>query len=144
MKYIRLFLFFILVISMSSCATIFTGSKQTVQVNSNPPGAQIEVNGISRGVTPSPVVLKKGKEGETITLKLDGYEDKTFRPTTVFNAVAIINLSNLIGWGIDIGTGAIWKYDQSYYNIQLKNKDRFNGNGSNPPERKKHSIGSPN
>ena len=48
----------------TSCATIFTGSKQTVQIKSFPEGAKIEVDGIERGVTPAPIKLKKGFSGQ--------------------------------------------------------------------------------
>ncbi|WP_431292993.1 PEGA domain-containing protein [Pedobacter sp. P26] len=44
---------------LSGCATIFTGTKQTVQINSNPPAATIEVDGVKAGVTPMAVPLKK-------------------------------------------------------------------------------------
>jgi hypothetical protein len=94
----------------SSCATIFTGSKQTVQINSIPPGADIEVDGLSAGVTPAPVRLKKGFTGQTVMLKKAGFETKIFQPATTFNPVAILNLLGLIGWGIDAATGAMMKY----------------------------------
>jgi len=104
----------------SSCATIFTGSKQTVQINSIPPGADIEVDGLSSGVTPAPVRLKKGFTGQTVMLKKAGFETKTFQPVTAFNPVAILNLLGLIGWGIDAATGAMMKYDPKVYEMKLE------------------------
>ena len=107
---------------MSSCATIFTGSKQTVQIRSFPEGAKIEVDGIERGVTPAPVKLKKGFSGQYVVLKKEGYETKTFQPETVFNAVSILNLFGIIGWGIDAATGAMMKYDPKVYEFTLEPK----------------------
>lgn len=107
---------------LSSCATIFTGSKQTVQINSMPPSADIEVDGIKVGVTPMAVPLKKGFTGQTLSLKLDGYETKTFQPVTTFNPVAVLNLFGLIGWAVDAATGAMMKYDPKVYDVKLDQK----------------------
>ena len=68
---------------LTGCASIFTGTTQTVQVNSTPSGANVSVSGLDRGQTPLPVVLKKGSNGETVTLSLPGYQQKTFQPQTV-------------------------------------------------------------
>lgn len=107
---------------LSSCATIFTGTKQTVQINSNPPAATIEVDGIKAGVTPMAVPLKKGFTGQTISLKLEGYETKTFQPVTTFNPVSVLNLLGMIGWAVDAATGAMMKYDPKVYEFTLEPK----------------------
>ncbi|RBQ05326.1 PEGA domain-containing protein [Pedobacter miscanthi] len=107
---------------LSSCATIFTGTKQTVQVNSNPPAATIEVDGVKAGITPMAVPLKKGFTGQTISLKLDGYETKTFQPQTTFNPVAVLNVIGLFGFAIDAATGAMMKYDPAVYEFTLEQK----------------------
>jgi hypothetical protein len=107
---------------LSSCATIFTGTTQTVQINSNPPAAAIEVDGVKTGVTPMAVPLKKGFTGQTISLKLDGYETKTFQPQTTFNPVAVLNLIGLFGFAIDAATGAMMKYDPKVYEFTLEPK----------------------
>lgn len=109
-----------LTLSISSCATIFTGTKQTVQINSVPSAADVEVNGISRGQTPVALRLKKGFTGETVTIKKEGYDTKIFQPETTFNAVSVLNLFGLIGWGVDAATGAMMKYDPKAYEIKLE------------------------
>jgi hypothetical protein len=105
---------------LSSCATIFTGTKQTVQIDSEPPGAKVLVDGIDRGYTPIGVSLKKGSDGQMVTLKYEGYKDKSFQPETTFNGVAALNLLNILFWGIDAATGAVWKYDPKYYKIEME------------------------
>ena len=103
----------------TSCATLFTGTKQTVQINSKPPGAKIQIDGIDRGTTPAAIKLKKKSDGQVVTLKLDGYETKTIVPETSFNAVSILNLTNILFWGIDLLSGAVYKYDPRFYEIEL-------------------------
>ncbi|MGN0019222.1 MAG: PEGA domain-containing protein [Sphingobacterium hotanense] len=46
------------VLFLTSCATVFTGTKQNVMIKSNPEGATIEVDGFEQGVTPMPVKLR--------------------------------------------------------------------------------------
>lgn len=110
------------IVLLSGCATILSGTSQTVKVNSVPSGAKVQVDGIDRGVTPAALKLKKGNEGQIITLKMEGYETKTFQPETSFNGVAILNMFSLLGWGIDAVTGAIYKYSPRYYEVELEKK----------------------
>ncbi|RZL19736.1 PEGA domain-containing protein [Pedobacter sp. Leaf250] len=107
---------------LSSCATIFTGTKQTVNIKTDPPAADIEVDGIKVGVTPMDVTLKKGFTGQTVSLKLLGYEAKTFQPTTTFNPVSVLNIIGLLGFPIDAATGAMMKYDPKVYEFKLDPK----------------------
>jgi len=104
---------------MSSCATLLTGTKQTVQINSTPQGAKVQVDGIDRGATPTSIKLKRSSDGQTITLNKEGFETKTFQPETSFNSISILNLFNVFFWGIDAATGALWKYDPKVYQIEL-------------------------
>jgi hypothetical protein len=106
-------------LTFTSCATIFTGSRQTVKIQTVPPGADVQVNGESMGKTPTEVSLKKGFNPESIVLKKDGYDTKTFSPAVTFNAVAVLNLFGLLGWAIDAATGAMMKYEKKYYEITL-------------------------
>ena len=45
---------------MTSCATILSGTHQNISFNSIPPGAMVNVNGISVGKTPLILPVKKG------------------------------------------------------------------------------------
>lgn len=110
------------VITFTSCATLFTGTKQTVTIKTFPEGAKVEVDGLDRGITPVAVRLKKGFSGQTVTLKKEGYEFKMFQPETTFNPVSVLNFIGIIGWGVDAATGAMMKYDPKVYEITLDPK----------------------
>lgn len=105
---------------LTGCGTLFTGTTQSVQINSVPTGATIQVNGADRGQTPMPVTLKKGSTGQMITLSKDGYEKNSFVPQTCFNPVSLCNTVFILPWVIDACSGAMYKYDPDSYNIQLK------------------------
>ena len=115
----KLIILLLITISFSSCATLFTGTKQTVMFTTTPEKAKVEVNGIERCYTPCPVKLKKGSSGQIVTLSKEGYKAKTFETETTFNPVAAINLFSVLGWGIDLLSGAAWKYDPKFYQITL-------------------------
>ena len=42
---------------------------------------------------------------------------------TTLNPVSIINLTNIIAWGIDLGTGKCCKYDEDIINIEMEKKE---------------------
>ncbi|MDN3585496.1 PEGA domain-containing protein [Pedobacter aquatilis] len=120
----RIFIIFAIsaTLMLSSCATVFTGTKQTVNFKTDPPAADIEVDGAKVGVTPMDVTLKKGFTGQTVSFKLAGYETKTFQPTTTFNPVTVLNVIGLLGFPIDAATGAMMKYDPKVYEFKLEPK----------------------
>ena len=108
-------------IALCGCSTIFTGTKSKVQIESVPSGARVQVDGVDRGiVTPTPVSLKRGASGQTVTLLMSGYRPKSFEPETTFSTVSVLNLFSLLGWGIDAASGALWTYEPKFYSIQLE------------------------
>jgi hypothetical protein len=119
LKQIQIYVVCLIVLTTTqSCATLFTGTKDTVYIQSQPTGAKIEINGMEVGTTPTSLQLKR-KDNPVILLKKEGYHNKMFSPTKAFNNVAIVNLGNLLGWVIDVSTGAINVYDKKTYDIKL-------------------------
>lgn len=104
----------------SSCATVFTGSRQNVTIDSDVPDTRVEVGGMYHGTTPTSVRLKKGFTGETVVLKKEGYINKIIQPPTEFNPVSVINLFNILFWAIDVATGAIMKYSPDYIQVKME------------------------
>jgi hypothetical protein len=108
---------------LSSCATLFTGTKDTITFSSNPRNAEVYINGIYRAKTPCE--LEVSKKGTTVAaLKLEGMQDETFQLDKKFNPVTLVNLLGpiIIGFAIDIATGAVHSYQPKYYNINLSGK----------------------
>ena len=106
---------------LSSCATVLSGTKDDVTFNSTPSGATILIDGIQVGKTPSILSVKRPGFGEkTVTIKLKGYDDRTFMLSKTFNMMTVCNLNNPLGWLIDIVTGTIFKYDKTNYSMDLE------------------------
>jgi len=57
-----------------------------------------------------------------VEYRLDGYETRLITLSKEFNVVSVVNLGNLIGWGVDALSGAVMKYDQKTYDITLDHK----------------------
>ena len=117
---LRLIFLFILIISFENCATIFTGSKTTLTINTDPEGAKIQINGVNEGLTPVTVTMKKKIKTNTISLTKEGYESKNIILERKINLISFLNLINVLGWGIDILTGAINNFEPKNYKIKLK------------------------
>jgi hypothetical protein len=115
------FLVGVSVIVLCGCATLFTGTRDNVSFSSDPSGASIIIEGIEYGKTPATISVKRPGIGDKqVTLKLEGYEPQTFILQKEFNAVAILNLGDAVGWLIDLATGSLEKYSQLDYNFKLK------------------------
>jgi hypothetical protein len=104
----------------SGCATLFTGTKDTIHFDSTPSGAMVYKDGLEICKTPCSMPIKRSLNETDIEYRLDGYETRIFTLDQEFNVVSIINLGNLFGWAIDAATGAIMRYDRKSYDLELK------------------------
>lgn len=123
MKNLSTILFVTIVLFSTSCATIFTGTKDRLTFNSEPSGATIYIDGIEQCKTPCTMRVKRSINETDVEFKLDGYETRLITLSKEFNIVSILNLGNLLGWGIDAVSGAVLKYDRKTYDITLDNKN---------------------
>lgn len=108
----------------NGCATILTGDKDLINFKSEPIGAEIYMDGLKIGKTPTSIEIKRsGFNDKIITLKLDGYEDRIFALQKEYNLISLLNFgTGIIGWGVDFLTGSIMKYSIKAYNIDLDPK----------------------
>lgn len=95
----------------TSCATIFKGGHGEVRFNSTPSGADVIVDQVNKGETPTSAQLSR-KESHTVTFKKDGYEDVTVKVEQKFDGATVI-LGNLVSWWligvvVDVASGAAY------------------------------------
>lgn len=108
----------------SGCATIFTGTHDTIHFSSNPEGAAVYKDGLKMCTTPCDVSMKRSIYKQDLTFKMDGYETKMITLNNEFNIVSVLNLGSLLGWAIDAATGSIMKYSTKAYDVNLDKKKR--------------------
>jgi hypothetical protein len=113
-------------LSLQSCATLFTGTRDTIHFESQPSGAKVRIDGLDMGRTPLDLSVKRSLNEKVVNMSLDGYETRNFPLTSEFNAVSILNLFGLIGWAVDAATGSLMKYNMKAYTIELEPKKPAN------------------
>ena len=114
---------------LQNCATILSGSTQSVTIDSNPKGAQVYVDGVKYGKTPVSIALKKPGLGDKFAeLRLDGYESRTILLNKSLDGKTFLNilLGGIIGLGVDMATGAINQYEPGTYNVDLDKLVSYN------------------
>ena len=118
MKKIALLL--IVTLTFNSCGTLF-GSQKLVRVEAKDlQGVTVLVNGLEKGQAPMSI---KVSADDMITYQKEGYTNKTVVVDSKFNTISILNLGNLLGWGIDIITNSLKVPNTKFYTVTLDKKE---------------------
>jgi hypothetical protein len=107
-------------VAVGGCATVTSGGFQTIDVRTEPEGADCtfsrEGSPVARvNPTPGPILVGKSSGDISVLCRKAGYEDtggtigSGFQPMTLGNIV----LGGIIGVVIDASTGAMLKYPES-------------------------------
>ncbi len=130
---------------LSGCATLFTGTTQSVTIDSQPQGANIVVDGQFVGTTPARVRLNRDlnaifDDGKFIRLEMDGYVPDGYILGADIEPFSVLNTFIPFFWAVDAITGALMRYDGDYYNFMLIPYDadpsyikQSYGSQANPP-----------
>lgn len=113
----------VILLSTTSCASIFCGTKAKVTFDCNvKEGVSLTIDGIKHHNVDFPFTtkVKRGFDDTIVKAEAESYKTETLIIDKKFNPVSIINLCDVLGWGIDAATGAITKPDSNYYQIELK------------------------
>jgi hypothetical protein len=112
------FLWFAL--TLGGCATILSGSTQTLTVNANVPGAQVTLNGVPLGVTPLIVTMKRGQEG-VLSVQMPGHVPFQAPLAKKINGIFWVNIlsGGPFGSTTDYSTGAMYAYEPDTYFVTL-------------------------
>lgn len=120
---LRWFLYCLIVLfPLSGCATMFAGTEDIINIDSNVRGAEITLKGQSIGKTPFSGPVPKF-ENPTIVVQKEGYQTHTFIASTKVNLSFVINFA----WGVfgltstttDASNNAMYEYSPNSYMITL-------------------------
>ncbi len=119
-KFLNLLLLAVVAMSLSGCASIVCGTKQSVNFTSTPTNATIYDNGVLIGNTPLAAKLER-KNNHLISIKLDGYQPFEVEIKKEFNAWYLGNIlfGGIIGLVVDPITGAIYKLSPEQIGAQM-------------------------
>ena len=111
----------------TSCASIFCGSKAKVTFDSNvKENVTLTIDGIKYHDVAFPYTtkIKRGFEDTIVKAEAKEHKTETIVIDKTFNPISVINLCDILGWGIDAATGAITKPAKSYIEIEFKKADK--------------------
>ena len=117
MKYIQSLVVILIPILFNSCATITKDDSQPVSFSSEPQGADVSLNNIPVGTTPTTVMVKR-KMGKTmITYQKEGYKTQSFPLDKSVSGMTFGNIifGGIIGAGVDVATGKATNYQDSVH-----------------------------
>ena len=111
-------------IGSSGCATIISGTTQTVTIDSTPPGAYVRI-GEHSGTTPVTLSLPKGNDYTVIVSH--GSDKRVVTLNRNLDPIALLNMIPPLwpGFIIDTMTGAITKYDASVVSVNFNQQARL-------------------
>lgn len=103
----------ILILSLSSCATMFGGSKYIAQIQPSDPSSEVFIGGESFGTGNVEVLRKRNKPLEVELRSPDGKTSRKIFENEVRIGTGILSF---LSWGfagplLDLGTGAIYRPD---------------------------------
>ena len=114
------------VVLLQGCATIFTGTHDTLNFDANVPGVRLTIDGMYQGELPLTVDMSRNFVGGRRFLarfERDGYVTQEFQLNRDFNAVSILDISSpLTSGGVDVLTGSIMKFSPRDYHVQMLEK----------------------
>lgn len=103
------------------CASIISGTRQTVSFQSSPDEATVTVSGSTIGKTPVTLQLDR-KSNQSVVFTKDGYKPVTMQMETMLSNWFWGNfiLGGPLGSTIDALSGAVHQYSQSQYFVTLE------------------------
>lgn len=111
-------------VSTTSCASMFTGTKDKITFNSTPEGTKVFHKGIEKCTTPCTAEIPRALSKQMVTFEKDGFANKEVKLVKTFNAVTLLNVlvGGAIGIGIDAATGSLTRYSPKEYKVELEAK----------------------
>lgn len=125
-KIVKFALLGVIVFSTTSCASIFCGTKAKVTFDCNvKEGVSLLIDGVKHYDVSFPFTtkIKRGFDDSVVKAEAESYFPETLVIDKKFNPISIINLCDVLGWGIDAATGAITKPANSHYFIEMKKQE---------------------
>ena len=111
----------VVLLLMTSCGTLFTPTKQKITFVGLPE-TSIYDDGKKLGTIndegETTIKVRKKLSDKTLIAKKNGYKNANIKLDAVFNPISIINLTNVLGWGIDLISGKCCKWDTDYVEIE--------------------------
>lgn len=110
---------------LSSCCTVFTGSKQNVTFLAPDgtrifdAGTNVKIAEVKQENTVT-VPIRKSRENKQLIARKDGFQPVTFELETGFNTSTLWNFLFWPGFLVDLGTAQMFKWENTLVNIEME------------------------
>jgi len=107
---------------ITNCATIMSGTKQKIDIISDPPEADIIIKEARIAKTPAVIELNRKEKHAVIRIEKEGYETVEVNLSRTFNKWYTYNFFSflLIGFIVDPLTGAAYSLDPQKIDVWLQ------------------------
>ena len=125
-----------LLMVFTGCATIVKGTTQTIPVSSDPSGADVTLDGLLYGQTPTTLEVKR-KRNHLVVIEKTGFSPKSVPITKNVGGAVWGNIlaGGLIGWGVDATSGAQYNLTPEVITVKLEpatgENQNFEGSANN-------------
>jgi len=104
-------------LALSACATVISGTDQSIAVATDPPGANCSIDRSGTHIgqvnpTPGSIHLDRSKDDLTLTCSRSGYQEAKLSQSPHFTGATFGNIlvGGLVGVVVDAATGANFRY----------------------------------
>lgn len=122
--YLALSAICVVVLALPSCASIFCGTKARITLEdpklTQPVDISTDVKHYNHVTLPYVVRVRRGYKPSNVRVESEGYKPIDITVNKAFNPVSIINLCDVLGWGIDAATGAITMPEKHHYIFNME------------------------
>jgi len=108
-----------IILFTTGCATMVTGTTQTIPIKSEPSNATIKVDGKVASVTPGQLELERKKD-HNVEISKDGFRTRRIILSCTINPASIFNPIPIVGLIIDMETGANCNLTPKEIDIKLE------------------------
>jgi hypothetical protein len=110
-------------LALGGCATIFTGTTDTLTFDANVPGVKLTIDGQYKGELPITIVMSRNfVGGQYFLAKFEraGYVTQEFKLHREFNTAAILDVTSILtSGGVDVLTGSLMRFSPTDYHVQM-------------------------
>lgn len=117
-------LFMTAALTLAGCATIASGTRQSLSVTSNVDGAEVYLDGQKVGTTPFIGVVKKN--GKMLRIEKEGYRSETVVLSKSLESIfwGNIIIGGTLGSITDFASGAAYSYAPATYQVDLRSMNQ--------------------
>lgn len=116
---------------LTACGTIFSGTGQEINFDSNEKDVEVFIDGVRACKTPCTYEVDRSMHDLDIVAKKKGFRNQQITLRSNFNKMAVLNLSFLTNWTTDFAFGGVWEYKRNNVYIDMEKLSKQNASLDN-------------